>query len=91
MLFRSSPTNYLNDIHAPLIVLLHDRGDQVIPVGESRRLCSALAGRAGVHYTEMQFQHLDPVKAKLPLHRLVREFAKFFAAMYPIFRLAVAA
>ena len=50
-----SPMNYLKDIHAPLIVLLHDRGDQVIPVGESRRLYSALAGHAGVHYTEMQF------------------------------------
>ena len=50
-----SPMNYLQDIHAPLIILLHDRGDQVIPVGESRRLLSALAGHAGVQYTEMQF------------------------------------
>ena len=84
-----SPMNYLKDIHAPLIVLLHDRGDQVIPVGESRRLLSALAGHAGVHYTEMQFQHLDPVKGKLPLFRLVREFGKFFLAVYPMFRQAV--
>jgi dienelactone hydrolase len=83
-----SPMNYLKDIHAALIVLLHDRGDQVIPVGESRRLCSALNGHAGVHYTEMQFQHLDPVKAKLPLFRLVRELGKFFLAMYPLFRQA---
>jgi dipeptidyl aminopeptidase/acylaminoacyl peptidase len=85
-----SPINYLKDIHAPLIVLLHDRGDQVIPVGESRRLHSALNGHAGVHYTEMQFQHLDPVKAKLPLFRLLREFSKFFVAIYPLFRQAVA-
>jgi len=84
-----SPMNYLKDIRAPLIVLLHDRGDQVIPVSESRRLCSALAWRAGVHYTEMQFQHLDPVKAKLPLFRLVREFGRFFRAIYPLFRRAV--
>jgi dienelactone hydrolase len=84
-----SPMNYLRDIHAPLIVLLHDRGDQVIPVGESRRLRSALAGRAGVHYTEMQFQHLDPAKGKLPLFRLLREFGKFFLAMYQIFRQTV--
>lgn len=75
---------------APLIVLLHDRGDQVVPVGESRRLCSALDGRAGVRYTEMQFQHLDPAKVKLPFPHLVRELSRFFAAMYPIFRLAVA-
>jgi hypothetical protein len=85
-----SPMNYLKDIQAPLMILLHDRGDQVIPVSESRRLQAALLGRAGVHYTEMQFQHLDPVKAKLPLFRLVREFRKFFLAMYPLFRQSVA-
>jgi dipeptidyl aminopeptidase/acylaminoacyl peptidase len=83
-----SPMNCRKDIHAPLIVLLHDRGDQVVPVGESRRLHSALAGHNGVHYTEMQFQHLDVVKAKLPLFRLVRELGKFFLAMYPMFRQA---
>ena len=83
-----SPVNYLKDIHAPLIVLLHDRGDQVIPVGESRRLYAALAGHAGAHYTEMEFQHLDPVKGKLPLSRLVRELGKFFRAVYPMFRQA---
>jgi len=85
-----SPMNYLKGIHAPLIVLLHDRGDQVIPVGESRQLCSALVGHPEVHYTEMQFQHLDPIKAKLPLFRLLREFCKFFLAMYPLFQQAVA-
>jgi hypothetical protein len=86
-----SPLHYLKDLHAPLIVLLHDRGDQVIPVGESRRLVSALAGHAGVQYTEMLFQHLDPVKGKLPLFRLVRELGKFFHAVYPLFQQAVAA
>ncbi len=85
-----SPLNYLKDIHAPLIVLLHDRGDQVIPVGESRRLRSALAGHVGVHYTEMLFQHLDPVKGKLPPFRLVWELGKFFLAVYSLFRQAVA-
>ncbi len=86
-----SPLHYLKDIHAPLIVLLHDRGDQVVPVGESQRLRSALAGHAGVHYTEMLFQHLDPVKGKLPLFRLVRQLGKFFLAVYPLFRQALAA
>lgn len=85
-----SPMNYLKDIHAPLMVLLHDRGDQVIPVDESRRLLAALNGHAGVHYTEMQFQHLDPSTTKLPLSQLAREFMKFFMAMYPLFRQAVA-
>jgi hypothetical protein len=86
-----SPMRYLKDLHAPLIVLLHDRGDQVIPVGESRRLRSALAGHAGVHYTEMLFQHLDPLKGRLPLLRLVQQLGKFFLAVYPVFRQAVAA
>jgi hypothetical protein len=80
-----SPMNYLKGIHAPLITLLHDRSDQVIPAGESQRLVSALEGRSGVHYTEMQFQHLDPVKGKLPLFRLIRELGKFFLAVYPLF------
>ncbi len=84
-----SPMQYLEDIHAPLMVLLHDRGDQVVPVGESRRLVAALAGRPGVHFTEMQFSHLDPSKGKLPFLILVREFGKFFSAMYPIFRQSV--
>ena len=83
-----SPMEYLNDLQAPLIVLLHDRGDQVIPVGESGRLRAALAEHTGVHYTEMRFQHLDPVKRKLPLLRLVRELGKFFRAVYPLFQQA---
>lgn len=85
-----SPLTHVRDIHAPLVVLLHDRGDQVIPVGETRRLYAALDGRAGVHYTEMLFQHLDPVKGKLPVIRLMRELGKFFVAVYPLFRQAVA-
>jgi hypothetical protein len=70
---------------------LHDRGDQVIPVGESQRLLAALNGHIGVHYTEMQFSHLDPVKGKLPFFRLLREFGKFFLAVYPLFQQTVPA
>ena len=84
-----SPMNYLEDIHAPLIVLLHDRGDALIPVGESRRMISALGSRPALHFTEMQFQHLDPVKGKLPLFSLARELGKFFLAVYPMFRQSV--
>jgi hypothetical protein len=84
-----SPLNYLKDIHAPLIVQLHDVGDQVIPVGESRRLHAAFAGRSGAHYTEMAFSHLDPVKGKLPLWRLVLELVKMFLAVLPLFEQAV--
>ena len=84
-----SPMNYLKEIRAPLTVLLHDRGDLVIPVGESRRLVAALDGSPGVQYTEMEFQHLDPVKGKLPLFRLVHELVKIFRAIYPLFRQTV--
>jgi dienelactone hydrolase len=83
-----SPVNYLEAVHAPLLVVLHDRGDGVIPVGESRRLRDALAGRAGVRYTELGFQHLNPHGVS-PL-RLVRELAKFYLAVYPLFRQAAA-
>jgi hypothetical protein len=84
-----SPMAYLPDLRAPLLVFLHDRGDLVIPVGESRRLRSALAGRPGAHFTELGFQHLNP-RNVAPL-RLIRELGKFYLAIYPIFRRAVAA
>jgi hypothetical protein len=80
-----SPLNYVKDIHSPLFVQLHDVGDLLIPISESRQLQAALTGRKGVHYTEMQFSHLDPSKGKLPLSRLLREFWKFFFTMYPVF------
>jgi fermentation-respiration switch protein FrsA (DUF1100 family) len=86
-----SPLAYLKDIHASLIILGHDRDDQVIPVSESKRLRSALSGRVGVHYTEFAlFQHMDPTKRKLPPLRLVRELGKFYLFVYPLFRRAVA-
>ena len=85
-----SPLHYLPEIHAPLIVLCHDRDDLVIPVGESRRLRTALAGRAGVHYTEFaMFQHMDPTKRKLSPVRLLQELGKFYRYVYPLFRQAV--
>ena len=81
-----SPLTYLADVHAPLLVILHDRGDAVIPVGESRQLHAALAGRPGVRYTELGFRHLSPFG--MAPFRLVRELAKFYRAIYPVFRCA---
>jgi dienelactone hydrolase len=78
-----SPISYLKDIHSPLIVLFHDKGDTVIPVGESRRLWAGLSSHEGVYYKELQFQHLNP--AKLPLLRLIRELAKFGMGLYHLF------
>jgi hypothetical protein len=86
-----SPMSYLKDMHAPEIVFGHDRDDLVIPVSESRRLWSALSGRAGVRYTEFaMFQHMDPTKRKLPLFRLVQQFDKFYLYLYRVFRQAAA-
>ncbi|MFZ6018669.1 MAG: hypothetical protein ACOYXO_03595 [Chloroflexota bacterium] len=81
-----SPLSYTQDLQAPLVVLLHDRGDQVIPIGESRRLCAALGPRAGLYFTEMQFSHLDPAKGKLPPLKLLREFSRFFGAVSRLFQ-----
>jgi dienelactone hydrolase len=83
-----SPLGFVDEIEAPLIVLLHDRYDPVIPVGESRRLWAALSGRAGARYTELGFRHLDPTRLS-PL-RLARELPRFYGAMLPIFRREVA-
>jgi hypothetical protein len=86
-----SPMSYLRDLHAPVIVFGHERDDQVIPVSESRRLWSALSGRAGVRYTEFaMFQHMDPTKRKLPLVRLVQQFGRFYLYLYRVFLQAAA-
>jgi dipeptidyl aminopeptidase/acylaminoacyl peptidase len=85
-----SPVTYLRAIRAPLILLAHDRDDQVIPIGESRRLRAALADRPGVCYTEFtMFKHLDPSKVRLPLAALARELGKFYLTVYPMFRRSV--
>jgi dienelactone hydrolase len=85
-----SPVHYLSDLRAPLIVLLHDREDPVIPVAESRQLRDVLAGRSGLHYTEFTvFKHLDPTKGKPALVPLLRELVRFGHAIYPLFLRAV--
>ena len=82
---------YVQEIQAPLIVVLHDRDDVVIPVGESRRLREALAGRAGVSYTEFTlFQHMDPSTGQRSPLGLLRQLVRFYRAVYPVFRLAAA-
>jgi hypothetical protein len=84
-----SPASYVKGIRAPLIVLLHDRDDVVVPVGESRRLRDALRGRGGVRYTEFTvFKHLDPTKGHPSPLALTRELVRFAAAIYPLFRRA---
>lgn len=81
-----SPMRYAKDVRAPTIAMLHDEGDLVIPISESRRLRKALGDRPGLHYTVMHFSHLDPSKGRLPLPMLVREFGNFFGGILPLFR-----
>jgi dienelactone hydrolase len=84
-----SPLRYVDDIKAALLLVGHDRDDLVIPVGESRRLASALSGRAGAEYTEYaMFQHADPTKRKLSPLRFARELRRFYLSLYPMFRQA---
>ena len=86
-----SPLSCLPDLHAPLLVLMHDLDDPVIPIGESKQLWAALAGRPGLRCIEFtMFKHLDPTKVKLHVPQLLRELARFYLALYPIFRRAVA-
>ena len=84
LLTSMSPLTHVETIHAPLMVLLHDRHDHMIPVSESRQLWDALRGRPGATYTELEFRHLDPTKLS-PL-RLARELPKLYAAIYPLYR-----
>jgi hypothetical protein len=82
-----SPMTYLQDIRAPLIILLHDQDDPVIPVSESRHVANALVRRTGVHYTEFTvFRHLDPTKSKPKPLPLARELLRFAHAIYPLFQ-----
>lgn len=84
-----SPVGYLSDVRASLVIVAHDIDDQVIPIGESRRLVAAFDGRGGVRHTEFtMFKHLDPTKVKLPPVAMARELARFLRAVYPLFRQA---
>jgi hypothetical protein len=84
-----SPLTWLPDLHAPLLVQMHDRDDPVIPIGESKLLWAALAGRPGLRSTEFtMFKHLDPTRVKLHIPQLLRELARFYGSLYPVFRQA---
>ena len=84
-----SPIRYVGDIQAPLVMLAHDCDDQVIPIGESRRLRAVIGDRPGLRYTEFtMFKHLDPTQVKLSRFALARELFRFFRSVYPVFRQA---
>ncbi len=80
-----SPMSYVTEIRARRIMLVHDRFDHVIPVGESRRLWSALAGRAGATYAELGMRHLKMPGGASP-RRIAREIGRSYLAWYELFR-----
>jgi dienelactone hydrolase len=83
-----SPLAHIDRLRAPLVVLLHDRDDPVIPVGESRRLVAALEARGRpAHYTEFTvFKHLDPTRGRPKPLALARELFRFAQAVQPVFQ-----
>lgn len=88
-LLEMSPATHIGNLEAPLVVLLHDREDPVIPVGESRRLRSLLSTHPGARYTEFTvFRHLDPTKGKPKPLPLALELLRFARAVLPAFRRA---
>jgi predicted esterase len=82
---RISPRNYLGDVTADILIM-HDRGDTLIPVSESRKLSMDLTRRSGFHYTETSiFDHVRPSEPRTLIHML-KEGTKLVGHMYKIIR-----
>ena len=82
-----SPSGHLSNLRAPLLIM-HDQGDPLIPVAESRRLAAALEGRSNFRYTETQvFDHVRPGSGG-GWWLLAREGIKLYRHMYGIIRIA---
>ncbi|MBI4336895.1 MAG: hypothetical protein HY683_03595 [Chloroflexi bacterium] len=84
-----SPSQHLATLKAEVLVM-HDRQDDAVPAGESRRLAEALGPRGRVFHTEFSFfQHVDPTRPVPPL-TFMREAFKLSRHMYRILRVATA-
>ena len=87
-----SPAAHLDGLHSETaILLMHDRGDLLIPVGESRRLNAGLrqfADGPTVKYTETDiFRHVRP-DADTELLPLLKGAAQLFGHTYGIIAIA---
>ena len=87
-----SPSAHLDGISPHTTIrLMHDRGDLLIPVGESRRLYDALRRQRpdlAAHYTETDiFRHVRPDAAS-DRRALLRDAARFYRHMYHIIAIA---
>ena len=82
---RISPSSYVNDIQAKVLVL-HDRDDWLVPSAESRRLAAAMEDRGDVSYTELlSFDHVRPTSGT-GAWRLIQEGFKLYRHMYRVMR-----
>ena len=82
---RISPSRYVNDLQAKLLVL-HDRDDRLVPSAESRRLAAAMQERGDVRYTELlSFDHVRP-SSGAGAWRLIKEGFKLYGHMYEVMR-----
>ena len=84
---KISPSAYLGDLKARLLIA-HDREDDLVPAGESRRLADAISKRGGFLHTEFSFfSHVTPNKRVGPF-TFVNEAFKLFRYTYRIIRVA---
>ena len=84
-----SPSVHLSQVQAKLLIM-HDVGDPLIPVGESRRLVQALraSGRPAARYTETAiFDHVRPGSSG-NLWELAKGAGQLYRHLYGIIRLA---
>ena len=84
-----SPKNHIGNFRNRLLIM-HDVGDPLIPVGESRRLVETLQsqGRQDMRYTETEiFEHVRP-GADLQLWPLIKGATKLYTHMYGILRMS---
>ena len=82
---RISPSRYVDDLQAKLLVL-HDRDDRLVPSAESRRLAAAMRDRGGIRYTELlSFDHVRPTSGT-GVWQLIKEGFKLYRHMYGVMR-----
>ena len=82
-----SPSNHIEEMPARILVM-HDRYDRHVPVGESRRLVEAVGDRDDFRYTEfLTFNHTIPGEGGL-LDRVAQAF-RLSRHMYDLIRIAV--
>ena len=82
-----SPRAHTGGLLARLLIM-HDVGDKLIPVGESRRFAAAVTERGNVLYTETSiFDHVRPGLGRNWLH-LAGDAAKLYRHLYQLIKVA---